>query len=295
MPKTLQEGLMKWKENQTSSVKGVKLPKPISKKIRAVSPKTKTLKLKNTPISTRNPVRDYVGNRKIRDLYHFTPSINLSGILEKGILPRSELSSAHSETSPMYNDLERWDHCLDASCCSIGFPNYKTFSVFKGRNPDISWVVIALEPAILWSKTCLYNKTNAANKICSSVSRKERSSIGALKEMFKDGVHSSNSNPEDAEGLRRLLGLSDWMTTDPQAEVLVVGQIPVSLIKYVAFENNYSKAKIEGRLPKHLRQKVDLKVVPELFGNRKDWKYLEKDNTKFVGYNGADLDDEIPF
>ena len=82
------------------------------------------------------------------------------------------------------------------------------------------------------------------------------------------------------------------MTTNPQAEVLVLGKIETTDIKYIAFENPSDRDGCMTRLPNSAECHSLLRVEPELFKGRVDWKKWKSETAVSAA---ADLDDEIPF
>jgi hypothetical protein len=76
-------------------------------------------------------VQEYVAEREIDCLVHFTRASNLDSILQRGLLPRDILMV---EGYNDFNDQYRHDG-TNAVCLSIGFPNYKMF--FSLRQPPV--------------------------------------------------------------------------------------------------------------------------------------------------------------
>lgn len=108
---------------------------------------------------------------------------NLDTILQHGVLSRERLNALGIPFEQ--NDDMRLDNCLNASCLSISFPNYGLF--YKQRRQyDTVWVVIVLEPNILWEKDCLFCPDNAASTDVSSLSREDRRGIEAFRLLFND-------------------------------------------------------------------------------------------------------------
>ena len=276
-PASLQEQLIAWQKKSGLSSpfnrgqkSGLKREQKTQKTAEIAEPNL----LQRAEIS---PVQRFAESRRIEHLYHFTSLGNLNGILNKGILPRNELDKVKDA---FIHDVQREDGCLDASSCTIGFPNYKTFYTFRQRyiSCDMKWAVIALKASILWEYKCLFNKTNAADNSCSSLGREERSTLEALQGMFDESGRSPDINPD--------------MTTNPQAEVLVLGKIETTDIDYIAFENRSDRDGCMTRLPNSNAWDSLLRVEPELFKWRADYKTWQPKN---VASTAPDLDDEIPF
>ena len=131
----------------------------------------------------------------------------------------------------VYNDLQRLDNKKNASCLSIGLPNYRYFfTLRKGRYQNRTWCVVLLDTAILWELDAAFYYTNAANNVVRHRSEGEFKNIQALKKMFDSSVF-------DRSFLERSYNLPSYCTTDPQAEVLVFDKISPSYIKGLVFEN----------------------------------------------------------
>ena len=172
-------------------------------------------------------MREILEEKNIRWLYHFTRVENLPNILRYGILPRTELNNGiiNSHT----NDEFRYDKCEDAICMSVSFPNYRMFYYLRDNNKGTKWVVLEIDASVLNDFSCAFCCTNAGNRKSYSIPLTERMGNEAFKEIFDEqpGCHT-----------REELSISSNYPTDPQAEILVFGNIPVSYINAVFF-NDY--------------------------------------------------------
>lgn len=176
-------------------------------------------------------IRALVEGRRIDFLYHFTRADNLNSIFETGI--RSQAALRLAGATVVINDEARWDGYPEASCLSIGFPNYKLFHVFGWNNPGTTWAVLAIQPSVLWDLDCAFFSTNAASNSMRFQPRKKRSDPFALTEMFVDPCANT--------GTARFPGLPAYYTTDPQAEVLVFDAIPPECIAGACFETDAAR------------------------------------------------------
>lgn len=70
-------------------------------------------------------IKEFVSQRRIKSLYHFTSLQNLESILNNGLLSRDKLKE--NNILHYYNDNLRLENKLNAICVSISFPNYKMF------------------------------------------------------------------------------------------------------------------------------------------------------------------------
>ncbi len=204
--------------------------------------------------------------------YRFIFLKDLKSILEKGIMPRSALKNMYGGYSKMVNhvdinDYNRFDGCLNATCTSIGFPNYRMFYYYVNKNkdaPDNDWAVFSINAKVLYEIPCVFCRTNAANKLISlqlgdPEKRKALETPKALKNLFED--HEGDP--------KRSAIIPDYYTTDPQAEVLVFGTIPVTDIGYVYFKDEQTEKKYESLVSSFGKT---ARVNEGLFRSRQDWR-----------------------
>ena len=200
-----------------------------------------------------------VKERNIRCLYHYTQLMNLDSILWSGILSKAWMR--RQGVAFAENDPDRFDGELDGISVSVGFPNFKTFYTKRKQmenDPSVhGWAVLALKPDLLWELPCSFQWANAASREMIAVPLEERRTAEAFGRMFADLPDHPRS------GL-----ISPWQTTDPQAEVLVFGEIPREYILYANVESE--DVKNSPYIPDAWRD--DLKVYPKLFQPREDWQ-----------------------
>lgn len=154
-----------------------------------------------------------VEERGILFLAHFTRIENLAGIVEKGLVPKTFVSS-----DSLHNDAMRLDGFPEASSLSVSFPNYLMFYRYRCLQPDSNWAVLRLATNVLVDIPCLFFQTNAAN------GRFRNASDDALGHMMGlDGL--SSMFLDDPISTREERGLLDHETTDPQAEVLAFSTV----------------------------------------------------------------------
>ncbi|PLS82109.1 MAG: hypothetical protein CYG59_05010, partial [Chloroflexi bacterium] len=122
--------------------------------------------------------------RCIRALMHFTRVDNLPSILAHGLLPRDTLERGPFPTA-VFNDHERLDNCHDAVCLSIGFPNYKMFYPLHKDSPH-DWVVLEIDPRVLWEKDCAFCCENAASDAVRTIPIVDRKTATAFAHLFTD-------------------------------------------------------------------------------------------------------------
>ena len=185
-------------------------------------------------------IRDFVNNRGIEQVIHWTKIENLESIRRFGLLTREELERRGIEFKS--SDALRLDGRGSINC-SISFPNYRMFYAKRGGEQD--WIVICLKPDVLWEKRCEFCKTNSASAEIFKASRDKLMGIDALKILFDE---------EYGDIKRADLQIPDNYTTDPQAEVRVLEQIEAAYISGV-----YTRGE-DGRF----------------FAPRSDWKLWQR-------------------
>lgn len=203
-------------------------------------------------------IQRFLADRRIDTLFHFTRAENLPQIFKYGLLPRSILEENGLVFS--FNDEYRYDKCKDAVCTSIEFPNYKMFYPLRLENPDVDWVVLRLSAQIICDFECAFCSTNAGNARIYMCDIEERKGMKALRKLFDE---------RDNGPTRRQQGIPDWYPTDPQAEVLVFAEIPISYMDKVIFENMEVLNKYKHLLPCSILGELE----PTMFQGRDDWNY----------------------
>ncbi|RBQ29813.1 DarT ssDNA thymidine ADP-ribosyltransferase family protein [Aliarcobacter vitoriensis] len=180
-------------------------------------------------------LENFVNQRGIEYIIHFTRIENLDSILSSGLIPRDELE--RTGTNSIFNDEHRYDNCKNALCCSIGHPNYKMFYSLRMNNPGTEWCVIGIKKDVLWNKDCAFCVENAASNSVTSIPINQRRGLQAFIKLFDE---IENKPP------RNVLAIPDNCPTNPQAEILVFDTIEVDNIMGVVFQsqeraNEYTK------------------------------------------------------
>lgn len=142
-------------------------------------------------------------------LFHFTQIENISGIVQHGLLSRRILAGPqyHAYGSDEY----RLDGDDDAVSVSISRVNMAMFRSKRNKQRRSRWVLLVLDPEILWTHSCRFCWTNAGRREIKS-KRGFRGGPWAFSKMF-DGDAQERS------------GLEPWHPTDPEAEVQVLEAI----------------------------------------------------------------------
>lgn len=167
-------------------------------------------------------IRASVEKRGITSVLHFTRLENLRSILSLGLLTRDKL---HLCPGAAINDLERYDG-TNAVCASIGFPNYRMFYRLRCNDRGAEWIVLKLNPSVLWEARCAFCATNAANAVISRIPIEQRRGLRAFETLFEDYVGKS----------RRSLSIPDSYPTNPQAEVLLLDGAEISYVDAIYFQ-----------------------------------------------------------
>ena len=203
-------------------------------------------------------MKELLEQRGIDTLYHFTQAKNLENIFKYGLLPRTKLGDKCINSH--INDYNRFDNCLNAVCMSLEFLNYKMFYKLRMENNNAEWAVLKLNAQILCKFPCAYCWTNAGDSRMYSIPIKQRMGEAAFLDLFKD----CPGYPRRSE-----LDIPDYFPTNPQAEVLVFGEIPVLYIDKVYFEDKGTLDKFEIDIPDN----IDIEVNRSVFLYRCDWEH----------------------
>ncbi|MEW5121010.1 DarT ssDNA thymidine ADP-ribosyltransferase family protein [Citrobacter freundii] len=181
-------------------------------------------------------IQQIVQHRNITRLLHFTHADNLSSIITNGLVSRQYLDA--QDMNYELNDELRLEGHLDATCLSISFPNSLMFYKYRNLKPG-DWVILAIDPSVLWIKNCAFYPTNAASSTVRSNEIADMQGPSALNAMFAETVGS----------ITRDQSLNDKYTTDVQAEVLVFDKIEPSYILKVIHPNRTSFERFDDLHP----------------------------------------------
>lgn len=206
-------------------------------------------------------IQDFVFERNIRYMMHFTRASNLANILQRGLVPRDVLIR---EGLGVCNDLYRYDN-TNAVCLSIQFPNYKMFWGVREENKakNIEWVVLLIRPEVLWALPCAFCITNAASAAVRSVPLNERSDLAALEKMYEDWEGKS----------RHMLGIPANFPTNPQAEVLMLNGVPRQYIFSVVVLTVAKQQELQAQFPG-----LYVQVHAGTFRYRQDYAHWKKED-----------------
>ena len=200
-------------------------------------------------------IRCYAQQRGIEQLLHFTRLENLPSIIQHGLLPRSYIRNYNIRCN--FNDNKRLDGLEDAICLSISFPNYRLFYKFRKQYTSSAWIILEIDPTLLWEYECIFCIHNAASSLVSRKSTEERKTFEEFKKIFED-LPDINIKREN---------LPDSYPTSPQAEVLVTQRIPLSLIRQI-----YTNNKTIMDYLQRCRYPIPCSLNYQFFGPRCDWQ-----------------------
>lgn len=196
-----------------------------------------------------------INQRGIDCLIHFTPCINLLSIFEQGrILSRSLLEKFEIDQTDIFDYVEFTDDIRfdDKSYINltIQHPNSFLFSRFRDKTKDncyIKWCVLKIDKKYIYKNDTLFSVTNAANSYNMRVT-KITGDIDKFKIMFAPAITVVTSY-----GVKKIErdNLKNKYPTDEQAEVLVKGEIPVSDILQICFENENDLASVKAALSEY--------------------------------------------
>lgn len=208
-------------------------------------------------------IKDIIERRNITQLFHFTRSDNLDSILTHGLIPVKSHQAFGIKSRR--NDFQRMDKKLGCTSISVSFPNYKLLYKYRNEYPDAIWVVLELNPSLLYSpvNTSYFFAENAA--VQGNSAQEENYFAEDFEKMFCEKYIKSVTFVVDRS---KSSGYKNWITTNPQAEILVSGVIPRYYIKKVHFctRNEANKCINEATID------YDYEITEGLFDRRFDWK-----------------------
>ena len=190
----------------------------------------------------KSKLEESVLSREIKELVHFTRIDNLQSILSIGLQSRVKLEKRNQKY--LINDSMRLDNRLNGISISITHPNQSMFYKYRTATESSDWCVVILKPSILWELSCLFCMHNAADSRIRRLNDKSLSNKDAFLSMFSSENRSSI--------------LPKNYTTDVQAEVLCLNDIPVEYIEKIALLSSNNNL-INGAVGKSFEVIVDKK------------------------------------
>ncbi len=216
-----------------------------------------------TELERKVSLKTVVQDRGIRFLVHITRLQNLPSILRHGILPRIRFDELTDE-APAVNDSMRLDGRMNTVSLSISHPNDSLFIRWRVFDyPDATWLVLLLDPRLLWELPCRLFRSNAASTFSGLLNESRAAEGEDLERLF-----------EELDPLYRVtraeLGYGPSDTTNEQAEVMVEGDVPTDYLVSVAVERTGDVNKLERWLQERVGAELipDIVAAPALFSRR---------------------------
>lgn len=198
--------------------------------------------------------RGYLAHRNKMPRWNGIVSGIEDGDNKKQLFVRRALENvkAANGTNSTLKRAERLDGKTDYINCSVQYPNWWYLRRVKDNNPIFSdWAILFIDPIVATIETTQFCKVNAATRYGAYICK----GAEAFRELFSANVGRQNRTKDMLQNA----------PTDDQAEVLVYENIPVSMIKGIAFENEeIARQKIvEWKVMGF--PKIDVFISPELF------------------------------
>ncbi len=186
-------------------------------------------------LSDVSQVVDFLRERSVRFLVHFTHIDNLPSIMKQGILPRSLIND-----KGIVSDDMRLDGNEEYGCFSLTYPNYLMLYQKKKKSPcQYIILMIGIEAlSEIEEEGIIFFPGNAAR---SDMRGKGGYGTSAIEAMFAENIFSKDGIKICRENQR----LESQYTTDPQAEVQIKSVVPAKYIRAIYVEDNSTRKKAE--------------------------------------------------
>lgn len=187
-------------------------------------------------LSDVSQIVDFLRERSVRNLVHFTHIDNLTSIMKQGILPRSLVAE-----KGIVSDDMRLDGNEEYGCFSLTYPNYLMLYQKRKKSPG-QYIVLMIDIEALSGikeEGILFFPGNAAR---SDLRGKGGHGTTAIEAMFADNIFSRDGIRIRREEQR----LESQYTTDPQAEVQIKSAVPAKYIRAIYVENDETKNKVKS-------------------------------------------------
>ncbi len=241
-----------------------------------INPIYKTVKSQASKIcyDDINEITNYLDSRNVTSFFHFSPICNLDSILQNGICSRDYCDSCGIKYQ--HTDVTRYDNLNEFISLSISFPNYK-MRYMKEKEMKQRFIIIEIDPSIIKKFGVgerLFCNINASS---TKIDKVIGPNLKHLKSMFA------------CDDIRKTRELPLQYTTDPQAEVLLKGPIPIEYIKKIYFDNNRDFS--------YYFEKYCSPLFAEdrtFFTYRKDYAYYQN-NDKTLKEDNTIWQEDLPF
>ena len=211
-------------------------------------------------------------SRKIQKLLHFTNVDNLESILTYGLQTRENMDK--NGIISKISDYDRNDKRLDCTSLSIEYPNYQMLNYKRSCSPESVFCILVFDAhkILLGDTKKYYVNVNAANNNAAWWLEKEvLSESRYFEKMFAENILYKGK-----EYTRESIKVP-FLTTHPQAEILLNGDIPVTDILEIHFANEQNYNHFSSVLKdKSILSKFKFVVSDFYFKNRDDVKWEER-------------------
>jgi len=180
--------------------------------------------------------------RDIRHLLHFTQVYNLPGIVRRGLLSRDGIEA--SDVAAYGSGRGRADGRDGAVSLSVTSVYPKMFESKRRASGHPHWVVLLLDPSILWTHRCRFCWRSAASREILD-RRSYLEGPWAFGRMFADDEPPQSYNGSSYRGET---GIPDCLPTYPDAEVQVLNAIDPGLIVEAWVDRRDHAEEIDGLL-----------------------------------------------
>jgi ssDNA thymidine ADP-ribosyltransferase, DarT len=229
--------------------------------------------------------------RKVTRLTHFTRLPNLYSVLELGLYPVTDFKELPKQ--PLRNDDVRYDHRLDHVSLSVTHPNDALFWRWHMHTYQAdTWVVLSVDPAVLWELPSSMFFTNAAaSGGRTPLNESEQPLASDFEKLFVE-------LPEGPA--RSQLGHAPMDTTNPQAEVMIRAKIALTYIRGIGVRSHADLGKV-SQIAGAGNSGIPLTVEPWLFDMRRCASEFRRAMLTRQGLNSSEtalrsdfVDDELP-
>lgn len=212
-------------------------------------------------------IRERVERRDIQHLVHFTQVRNLASIVTNGLLSRAELLARGLDA--FASDSYRLDEKDEAISVSVSAINWEMFKAKQKTFGRTAWIVLLLDPSILWTHDCRFCSRNAA-------SREMRDHRGRLDGLWGFAQMFSDNPPPAFQGssYRTDTGIPHSLTTRPDAEVQVFGAVAPEAILHAWLDRLNLANAVQAELNRLPGQERDVSVrefVPRFSNGYSVW------------------------
>lgn len=257
---------------------------------------------------------NFIKNRNINTLYHFTHKRNLPSILKEGIIPVQNLKSMDIEFKA--TDPNRYDRRTTHTSFSLEFPNevyFKKNILSRIENDSNDFIILEVSSDLLLNRNCLYCKHNAASVEMKNCPDSILGSFDSLNELYSDinyKIQNKNDRslyetksisrtsfrstlignianrlfkPYSEINTKLLNTIMRRFPTNYQSEILIPGKIDTSYIKAIICPSqNISEFVLNCEFNSNTI--IPCYIVPELFGTRNSYitgLYLKESKSEY--------------